>query len=230
MSGRDNRCAPPNQCTASVCTAAPYLESSPPSLPFIDACAAGSRMSALLSSTGASPRDDGHAASPIAIPFAFDFFGAPETQIWPDTNGYAVFGSMPPRDLVGGPAAIPELNEGPMVAPLFEDLIIPASPSGDLCWAVVGTAPDRKLAIEWLGAQAYGASMQSASHLTFEVVLSETTNTVDFIYQTLASAAEDVSYANGQEAAIELQSDAGAHYGAHMGPVLSGQALRFSPR
>lgn len=232
--GHDNQCASPNQCSVTsrppVCVVAPYSEAALASPVFIDACASGSRVTSLVSSTGAAPRDDGHSAAPLTIPFSFQFFGMAQTMIWPDTNGYAVFGSTPPRDLVGGPASVPEMNEGPLVAPLFEDLILPPSPAGDLCYVTVGAAPNRQMVIEWLGAYPYGASMPSSARLTFEVVLSETTNTVDFIYQRLDAASADVAYANGMQAAVEIQAAGGTSYAAHRGTVATGQGFRFSPR
>jgi hypothetical protein len=232
--GHDDRCAPPGECLGlqghpPACTLAPYVESAIASPTFVDACASGTRVS-LISGTGASPRDDGHSSGALSIPFAFTFFGQSETMIWPDTNGYAVFGSMPPLDLVGGPAAVPELSDGALVAPMFEDLILPASPGADICSTTIGSAPNRKFVIEWLHAYAYGANAPTQMDLTFEVIITESENTVDFIYDELQSGSGDVTFGNGSEAAIEVQSSNGSNYAAHMGSVSIGQGIRFTPR
>ena len=225
--GVTNVCVAPARCTTamgmSTCRTAPYVESRlmPPT--FINACATGGTRVSLAGTS----RDDAHAAAALTIPFTFRFFGVDYTQVWPSTNGYAVFGATAPQDRAGGRDRFPA-DEGPLVAAFWADLVLRAAPGSDLCVRTVGTAPDRQFVIEWL--DAYHTTYDT-THLTFEVVLTETTNTVDVIYSRLDPTGDTIAeYVHGALATIGLQSDRGAQFLAHAGTVATTAGLRFTPR
>ncbi len=225
--GVTNICVSPARCTTamavSTCRTAPYIESRlmPPT--FVNACASGGTRIALAGTS----RDDTHATAPLTIPFTFRFFGVDYTRVWPSTNGYAVFGATAPQDRPGGRDRFPA-DEGPLVAAFWADLVLRAAPGSDLCVRTVGAAPDRQFVIEWL--DAYHTTYDS-THLTFEVVLTETTNTVDVIYNRLDPAGDTTAeYVRGALATIGLQSDRGAQFVAHAGTVATTAGLRFTPR
>ena len=226
-SGVSNICVAPARCTtamgASTCRTSPYIESRLTAPTFVNACATGGTRITL---SGAS-RDDAHASAPVTIPFTFRFFGVDYTQVGVSTNGYAVFGATAPRDLAGGAGRFPS-DEGPLVAGFWADLVLRATPGSDLCVRTVGAAPNRQLVIEWL--DAYHTTYDT-THLTFEVVLTETSNTVDVIYNRLDPTGDTIAeYVHGALATIGLQSDHGAQFAAHSGTVAAASGLRFTPR
>lgn len=225
--GVTNICVAPARCTtamgASTCRTASYVEGRLEIFSFIDACAGSGTRVALA---GAS-RDDTHAAAPLTIPFPFRFFGVEYTQVWPSTNGYAVFGATAPQDRPGGRDRFPA-DEGPLVAAFWADLVLRAAPGSDLCVRTIGAAPIRQFVIEWR--DAYHTTYDT-THLTFEVVLTETANTVDVIYNRLDPTGDTIAeYVHGALATIGLQGDRGAQFVAHPGTVATTYGLRFSPR
>lgn len=198
---------------------------------FFDACAAPGavRVRDYVTDTGLLERDDGHPRAPLVLPFPFTFYGVAETHLWPDVNGYAVFGARAPLDTLG-PSEFPERTEGPVVAPLWQDLALRAAPASDICAAVEGTAPNRRYVVEWLDVKALGGAAPDQTTLTFELVLSETTNTVDFFYRTATAAdPNDSSYVNGQNGLIGVQSALGVEHTRHLGAFSLTQGLRFTP-
>lgn len=225
--GVTNLCVTPARCTtamgASICRTAPYVESRLTAPTFVNACAMGGMRVAL----GGAGRDDAHAATALTMPFGFRFFGAEYTRVWPSTNGYAVFGVSAPQDRAGGADRFPA-DEGPLVAAFWADLVLRAGPGSDLCALTSGTAPNRQFVLEWL--DAYHTTYDT-THLTFEVVLTETTNTVDIIYSRLDPTANTTAeYVHGALATIGLQSDRGAQFLAHPGTVATTAGVRFTPR
>jgi hypothetical protein len=114
-----------------------------------------------------------------------------------------------------------------VIAPFWADLVLRDSPGSDLCYQSTGTMPNRKLIIEWLDAYVYS---HTSVHLTFEVVLSETTNTIDLIYSRLEPATGlDADRANGSLASVGVQSSS-TEYLRHTGAVSTTAGVRLSPR
>ncbi|MEZ4405946.1 MAG: hypothetical protein R3A52_05675 [Polyangiales bacterium] len=219
-----NVCAAGTSCVtaggSSTCQAPPYAESPIASPMFVDACAMGTRVMLAGSSL-----DDNHAMAAITIPWSFQFYGTGYTAIWPSTNGYAVFGTTAPMDRFS--ATLPLTTEGPLAAPFFADLVLRAMNSG-ICTATVGAAPNRRLVVEWQDAQEIDTD---STHLTFELILNESGNTVDFLYQRLdPTTGADAAAANGSAAAIGLQGAMGARPTVHAGTVSTAAGIRFSPR
>jgi len=193
-----------------------YVESTIPATNWIDACAMG--VTASLSDP-----DDGHTDMPTPLPFAFTFFGSTVTAVWASTNGYATF-DVEPIDSLDFP--FPILDEGATILPLWEDLVLDG-PTSAVCIATVGAAPNRQLVIEWRDAMSYNASDETT--LTFELVLNEGTNSVDFVYNTLIAMPGDEGYVDGTEASIGLQSPQGLDFVAHPGMIGTTTGIRFTP-
>lgn len=220
--GETTVCVPaPNECVTadghSACEAPRYAESglAPPG--FLDACATGTHL-ALTS------YDHGHATAGVPLPFAFRLFGDAVSSVWPSTNGYAVFDAAP-TDSAGGDGAMPMREEGALVAPFWQNLAL-RSDSSAICTAVFGTAPNRQFVIEWLDAMPRG---DTTTHVTFEAVLTEGTNTVDMVYQRLDPGSSPPEESDGSWSAIGLQSAAGVRFVAHDGSVDTMNAVRFTP-
>jgi hypothetical protein len=235
--GATNLCATPDICVTnggtSTCRNVHYTESLVANDAFIDACGTGGTHVMMLVPRfmGGNERDDGHSAMPVTIPFNFTFYGAAQGAIWPSTNGYAIFSAMnPPSDATGTADMIPTANEtSPAVFPMWEDLVLRAAPGSDICYITSGTAPNRKFVVEWKDAENFLATAPDMSHLTFEVVLSETTNTLDFIYSVLMAAPGDETRVNGATANIGLQAAGGAAFIVHTGTVTVANGVRYTP-
>jgi hypothetical protein len=228
-----NTCSAPNQCTpmgaGATCQPQAYTESTIPNPTFIDACATGTRVvfDQTMSTIGAPPRDDGHPTAPIVLPFPFAVFGQSEAMIWPDSNGYATFGDKAPLDLYTSMLGLPERFESPAIFPFWEDLVLRSSPASDVCYLTTGTAPNRTFTLEYFNTAVWSASDPDNTHVTFEAQLQETTNAIDFIYQTQTAGVNDGSYVDGSLSTIGVQSRWGVEFHGHVGRVSGG--IRFTP-
>jgi len=212
-----NACVSPTSCVttgaSSTCATVGYVEAALPTPTFLDACGTGG-MRVMLEGTS---RDDVHATGAVAIPFSFEFFRVAQGQIWPSSNGYAVFGTTPPADVFAG--AIPLRDESAVVAPYLDDLVVRASPSSDLCTRTFGTTPNRQFVVEWLDAY---RRPDATTHLTFELVLHEGTHAVDFVYQTLTGV-------DAGRPAVGLQNATGLRTAVHSGTISTAVGIRWTP-
>ncbi len=177
-------CAAGLYCVAGSCVmAAPtrYREvlPAPSTVTFVDACAAAGHTSVLAGV------DDGSVVA--TLPFAFRYWatdlpsGAPINVC---SNGWiGMTGAMD----VTASGMIPDPTGGGfdpvgVVAPNWQDEVN----RGAQCIATVGAAPNRQWVVEWDDAAHFPVS--SAVHETYEVILTEGTGTIDFVYQTMTGA------------------------------------------
>ncbi len=226
-----NACTAPSSCQStadgrSLCVPSPFTETRLERPSFIDACASGAHVA--LNRDGVA-RHRLSAASAQRIPFEFSFAGATFTAIWPVTSGYAVLGPSEPLNVRGSFGPLPDLSERAMLAPFLADLSLRPAPTSDICVLATGAAPNRHLAIEWL--DAFYTPLPASTHLTFELVLNEGENSVDFIYQRLdPSTGPDASRVDGSNASVGLQTGFGERYIRHVGAVETTSGVRFAPR
>jgi hypothetical protein len=216
-----NVCTGPSTCVTAGATSTCVRSFSvaPIASPtFIDACATGTSLEAMLTGT-----DDGHAPAQT-LPFGFSFFGTTYTQLWPDTNGYAVFGATAPHDF--SRETVPFTGEGPLAAPWWDDLKLSAANS-NLCVLTVGTAPSRSYVVEWAHATRYN---HMSVDLTFELVLHESDHSIDFIYGALgATDPADLPYTTGAWASVGLQSDMGAQSAVYRSLIAPMTGIHWTP-
>jgi hypothetical protein len=165
-------------CSAGTCgnpLPTRYTQTASPQA-YIDACAAAGRVVLLPS------LDDSVATT--SIPFAFRFWDqniAAGSAISVSTNGNFQFGAGGSPSLSGSiPSASVPNN---MVAPYWGDNYTSAS---GICVATVGSAPNRQFVVEWRNA--YHCCTEGNATLTFEAILTETSNTIDFVYTTMTNA------------------------------------------
>lgn len=148
---------------------------------FIDPAGSGGAPSVL---TGI---DDG--GTVLTLPFPFQFYGNAYTTVCVSSNGLAYF--VTDQAFCGSGAQVVDFantdlsstqvpGDLPAIAPYWTDLTF-ASGGGAVYYQTVGTAPNRQFVIEWYNAVAQG----SLGAVTFEAVLSETSNNVLFQYQAL---------------------------------------------
>jgi hypothetical protein len=212
-------CAAGQVCRAGACVASTtvtYVRSSLAS-GFVDACAAAGATH-LLPST-----DDNGAVVPM--PFNFTYWGAPVaagSRVNVSSNGFlsfdgAVNGNL--QGLVPDPAA-----PNGVIAAWWTDLL--TSPAG-VCTATVGTAPSRRFVVQWSSATYYG---NRTADLNFEIVLHESTNIVELLYQRLAPLPVGYVPTVGMESISGVESTALCSTAGQTCSIVSGNVFRFTPR
>jgi len=125
--------------------------------------------------------------APQNLPIDFCFFGNIEPQFQVGSNGVIRF-DVDPNDtsnafnLQNDP--LPNntndaLGEGNVFSPVHD--IDPAASTGEeIAWEIIGTAPNRVLAVSFFNVEMYGCDNTSATHMA---VFYETTNVIDIYIQ-----------------------------------------------
>ncbi|MEO0898004.1 MAG: T9SS type A sorting domain-containing protein [Bacteroidota bacterium] len=124
-------------------------------------------------------------STPVALPFAFEFFGHSVTQFSASLNGLVTFNSTaattttPPDDNTSLPSAL--LPDSTICG--FWDAFTNSSPTGfddEVSYQVFGTVGSRQLWIRWYD---FEMGNPSLSFYYFAVVLEEGTNNIYFVDQ-----------------------------------------------
>jgi len=149
------------------------------------------------SATALGLSDDGE--STITIPFNFVFGGVASNTLRVGNNGGVLFNASS-GDVSFYNEALSN-STTPGFYPLWDDI---GYASGDVYWDVVGTAPNRKVVIEWYNRPHLSVSGSSA---TFEIVLSESDMSIRFIYQDVVFG--DASYDYGASATVGIVTPSG---------------------
>jgi hypothetical protein len=191
------------------------ISTSPPGVHWIDACAAaGSTMWLSYVGDGTAPAQ--------TVPFAFTFFGQTYASVQPSADGYVVIGSDVRVAAVGTYPLPDPPAPHPALFVYGHDLMQRAA---GVCVAVVGSAPNRQYVIETNDAAHY---LDGASSLTFEAIITEGTNTIDFVYDTLSGIGT-----TGESCVVGIQDENGLVASMYefmtAGSLHNGLAIRFTP-
>ncbi len=154
-------------------------------------------------------------AATIPIGFDFPFYGALYQNVTVASNGYLTFGGT---GTAYQNTSLPDLGSpNALVAVFWDDLAAPSA--GLIRYQVVGSAPNRKLVVGWLGVSRVGAP----GHLTFEAVLSESAG-IFLAYQDVMVG--DPYYDNGKQATVGVEDALGSRGAqiAYKSPVLEDQS------
>ena len=200
----------------STCTAAGgggYTRGSSP-LSWVDACSQPGAMTVLAGS------DDG--TSIVALPFLFNFYGSPFASVGVASNGMLSFTSP---TYVPTNTTLPTATVANTIFSFWDDL----QQRNGICIAVTGSAPSRRYIVEENDAYFYGSATPTTEHLSFETVLSETTNTIDVLYQQMDGGTR----ANGDSATVGIQQGTGptvdlVGFNA-AGTTPAGRTIRWTP-
>ena len=148
--------------------------------------------------TGLTLADNGSASVPL--PFSFNFYGEVKTSVIVSANGLLRFAAGPdtardcPLPVMGGVKGL--------IAPFWGDWN-PAR-GGSVTWAVDGPVGARRFIALWKNvphSRATTSTIPGGAH-TFEAILHEGTNAIEFRYGALAGAPES----DGNAATIGLES------------------------
>jgi hypothetical protein len=220
--GCDRPCMMGLVCLMGACTDAPptrYMQTTPTAaeVPFLDACAAPGRMLVL------PDEDDSNVMTPL--PFAFRYWAtdlAMGAMINVTTNGWIGMDGMDDASLGGvlGDADTPNA----VIAPHWND----GYTRSGICIATMGTAPNRQLVIEWTDATycCPFPGFPDPTHNTYEIILTESNNTIDFVFQTMTGTETGTMGLEDQTGAMSLNACPG---GVDECIPTTGQRVRFLP-
>ncbi|MEO8088625.1 MAG: BNR-repeat neuraminidase N-terminal domain-containing protein, partial [Bacteroidota bacterium] len=112
--------------------------------------------------------DDNNSAL-ITIPFTFTYNNVAYTTVSISTNGFITMGAIPSTVYCGL-----QTSSSNSIAGYGTDLV--GSSTSTIQYTTRGTSPNRQFVVQWADCDHYGNS--NANHWTFQVVLNETSNTV----------------------------------------------------
>lgn len=137
---------------------------------------------------------DGGASAAVPIGFTFIYNQISYDQVKMTSDGVLLFGTAGTSTLTNN-LATTTATQRPGVAPLWDDLQC----TEGVKYQTTGTAPNRVFTAEWLNMEwRYNAN---AAVISFQVILYESTNVIDFIYRQDA-AATNATTSNGASVGI----------------------------
>ncbi len=143
----------------------------PADVTFVNVCTAPGARRVLPSLDDSSVLD--------TLPFSFRYWGSPVTMVNVASNGFMNLDGVSAASTAG---SIPERGApNGVIAAYWLDLL---TRDTGVCIGTVGTAPNRRYIAQWDNASYYPTG---TGNLTFEIILNETTNTIDMIYQSLGT-------------------------------------------
>ncbi|AXY73761.1 hypothetical protein D3H65_07125 [Paraflavitalea soli] len=130
---------------------------------------------AISGTTVFTNNEDDRLSSNLFLGFTFYYAGGAYSDFRVSTNGWLSLGNNTTNTLNSN--ALTTTGNGPIIAPLWDDLWIPG---GGLTYAVTGTTGSRILTVQWNNARwNYNAN---GAVISFQVKLYEGTNIIEFIY------------------------------------------------
>jgi hypothetical protein len=165
----------------------------------------------VMAPIASSSDDAGDAGIPLG--FTFSFFGDSHTTIGIASNGYLSFAANL-GDFTNDP--IPTGAEpNNFIGPYWDDWNPGAG--GDVFYRTAGSAPNRTFTAEWNNVQHFGGTGPA----TFQAILSETSNCIEFRYGSLNP--------NSPTVGIENQDGTGGFPGGFGPPVGAGDCVVICP-
>ncbi|MDI6828070.1 MAG: hypothetical protein QME62_06260, partial [Armatimonadota bacterium] len=160
----------------------------------------------------------------ISIPFNFTFYGNTYNQLYVAANGMVGFINNGLDAFLN--TDIPnQAAPNSVLYPYWDDLN--PSAGGSIKVGTIGTSPNQKLVISWVGVPHFSAPSKP---FTFQVVLCENLN--DIIFQYLEVQPDDTTYGAGRNATIGIENSFGniARKYSYNGSALlsNNQAIRFT--
>ncbi len=182
----------------------------------------------------AADQDDG--ASAIA-PIGFDFWydGVRQTLFSVNANGLMRLGVAAVSTAFSN--GIATTTNDPQIAPYWDDLWI--GNNGKVHYKLVGSAPNRKLVVEWQNEQVPRVTAATAGAGTFQAWLFESTGVIEFVYGSgMAANSANSGYTVGlgtsatSFAAVTTTSNSVSYAAANdtqTNAIPSGTAYTFTP-
>ncbi|MDG4823353.1 PQQ-dependent sugar dehydrogenase [Asanoa sp. WMMD1127] len=158
----------------------------------------------------------------VSVPFAFPFYGVPQSSVWVTSNGFLSFADPGQAGLIAVNGALPS-GSAPnnAIYPFWDDLVLRGDSS--IRTETLGSAPNRRFVVEWHNTGHYGSN---SARLSVSAVLHES-GRIDFNYDALNSARED-----GNSATVGIEDGAGASaltYSFNQASLDNGKRVTFTP-
>ncbi|MDN5199955.1 BNR-repeat neuraminidase N-terminal domain-containing protein [Fulvivirgaceae bacterium BMA10] len=135
------------------------------------------------------------------LPFEFDFYGTVSRDVRIGGNGAIRF-SQTSGNISYNNRDFPRNSPPLLIAPFWDDLNVDSG--GAVYMETKGTAPNRRFIVQWHQIPHYDLS--SSNTITFQVVMYEGYNNIDFVYQDAYFG--DSDYDHGESATIGINEDA----------------------
>lgn len=165
--------------------------------------------------------DDGEAT--VAIGFEFRFFGEGSTVVRVGNNGGLLFGTET-GELGYNNLPLPNATLGPAILPYWDDF---DSEGGAVYAQMLGTAPARRLVIEWKERLHYDGA-QNSDPATFQAILHEGSNAI--VFQYADTDLDGTEWDDGASATIGLnRGDLAEQYAYNSASVAAGSVVLFAP-
>jgi len=166
--------------------------------------------------------DDDSAA--VTLPFSFSLYGTTSNQLCINNNGIAFFARADTCSGYYETSGIPAGGLPPYaIAPLWEDL---SGGTGDVYYATVGDAPNRRFVVEWYDRSPLGGD--ATQGFTFETIFDEASGALSYQYQN--TDVGDPGYDGGAAATVGLQYDAfnGAEFSQNTAALANASAIGWT--
>ncbi|TVY01150.1 S-layer homology domain-containing protein [Cohnella terricola] len=163
---------------------------------------------------------------PVPIGFDFDFYGATHSSVYATTNGLLMFEYPSDRCCAAGDT-LPIGNPDHYITAFYDDLYM--GPDSKVLYRTIGEIGDRKFIIQYTNMRTYW-NRDNESFGTFQVILYERDNEIQFQYPSLADLPIYGDTAFGSNALIGVQSPDGDYsiYSQKEKSLTEKQAIRFT--
>ncbi|MCB0193157.1 MAG: hypothetical protein KDJ65_14530 [Anaerolineae bacterium] len=158
----------------------------------------------------------------ITIPFLFQFYNVYTDVLRVGNNGAILVGPLSGAVIKGNECPI-DAYPNSIIAPWWDDW-----GSGDIYWNTFGTSPNRYFIIQWDSMLHEDGSFGATTPVTFQAVLYESSNVIQFRYESTDAGSALVS--NGNNGTIGIRGSDDLQYGSCNGgdPIAGGPTIRFS--
>jgi hypothetical protein len=152
------------------------------------------------SGTALSLSDD--ASADVTSPFSFSFYGQTSNQFCINNNGHVVFATSGSCSGNFGNQSFPAtVFANPVFLPFWDDFYS----DGNVYVNTVGSSPNRQFVVEWAGKDTFDSRTAPVPPgYTFELVLNESDNSIDFNYSEVAPGSL-FGHDNGASGTVGLQ-------------------------
>jgi hypothetical protein len=165
--------------------------------------------------------DDGEAT--VDLGFDFTFYGITSNRVRVGNNGGILFG-VDAGEVGYNNQPLPNATLGPAIMPYWDDF---DSEGGGVYAQVLGSAPNRRLVVEWKDRLHYNGE-ENTDGATFEAVFHEGSNTILFQYADVDLDGSE--WDGGASATIGLnRGDLATQVSYNAASVAAGSAILFTP-